>query len=41
MLAGTFAALAGARWAAAAMGAAGAILVVAIGVALPPARRIR
>jgi MFS family permease len=41
MLAGTFAALVGARWAAAALGAAGALLAVAIGVALPPARRIR
>ena len=41
MLAGTLAALVGARWAAAAMGAAGALLAVAIGAALPHARRIR
>jgi MFS family permease len=41
LLAGTLAAFAGARWAAAAMGAAGALLTVAIGAALPRARRIR
>ena len=41
MLAGTLAALVGARWAAAAMGAAGALLAVTIGAALPHARRIR
>ena len=41
MLAGTLAALVGARWAAASMGAVGALLVVMIGVALPQARRIR
>ena len=41
MLAGTLAALVGARWAAAAMGAAGALLTVTIGTALPHARRIR
>jgi MFS family permease len=41
MLAGTLAALLGARWAAAAMGAAGAALTIAIGVAAPSARRIR
>jgi predicted MFS family arabinose efflux permease len=41
MLAGTLAALVGARWAAAAMGATGALLTVMIGVALPHARRIR
>jgi MFS family permease len=41
MLAGTLAALVGARWAVAAMGAAGALLTVAIAVALPHARRIR
>ncbi len=41
MLAGTLAAFVGARWAAAAMGAAGALLTVTIGVALPHARRIR
>jgi MFS family permease len=41
MLAGTLAALAGARWAAAAMGAAGALLTIMIGAALPQARRIR
>ncbi len=40
-LAGTLAALVGARWAAASMGAAGALLMVTIGVALPYARRIR
>ena len=41
MLAGTLAALVGARWAVAAMGAAGALLTVAIAAALPHARRIR
>jgi MFS family permease len=41
MLAGTLAALAGARWAAAAMGTAGALTIVTIAVALPRARRIR
>jgi len=41
MLAGTLAALVGARWAAAAMGVAGALLTVTIGAALPQARRIR
>jgi hypothetical protein len=41
MLAGTLAALVGARWAAASMGATGALLMVMIGVALPQARRIR
>ena len=41
MLAGALAALVGARWAAAAMGAAGALLTITIGAALPPARRIR
>jgi hypothetical protein len=41
MLVGTLAALVGARWAAAAMGAAGALLMVAISVALPRARLIR
>jgi MFS family permease len=41
MLAGTLAALMGARWAAAAMGAAGALLTLTIGAALPYARRIR
>jgi predicted MFS family arabinose efflux permease len=41
MLAGTLAALVGARWAVASMGAAGALLMVTIGVALPQARRIR
>ena len=41
MLAGTLAALVGARWAAASMGAVGALIVVMIGVALPQARRIR
>jgi MFS family permease len=40
-LAGTLAALVGARWAVAAMGAAGALLTITIGVALPRARRIR
>lgn len=41
MLAGTLAALVGARWAAASMGAAGALIMVMIGVALPRARLIR
>jgi predicted MFS family arabinose efflux permease len=41
MLVGTLAALVGARWAAVAMGAAGALLTVTIGAALPHARRIR
>jgi MFS family permease len=41
MLAGALAALVGARWAAAAMGAAGALLTITIGAALPHARRIR
>jgi MFS family permease len=41
MLAGTLAALVGARWAVAAMGAAGALLTIMIGVAQPRARRIR
>jgi MFS family permease len=41
MLAGTLAAFVGARWAVASMGAAGALLMVAIGVALPRARLIR
>ena len=41
MLAGTLAALVGARWAVASMGAAGALIMVMIGVALPHARRIR
>jgi hypothetical protein len=41
MLAGTLAALVGARWAAASMGATGALLMVAIAVALPRARLIR
>jgi hypothetical protein len=41
MLAGTLAALVGARWAVVAMGVAGALLTVMIGVALPHARRIR
>ena len=41
MLAGTLAALVGARWAAASMGAVGALIAVTIGVALPGARRIR
>jgi MFS family permease len=41
LLAGTLAALVGARWAAAAMGAAGAVLTVTIGAAAPYARRIR
>jgi predicted MFS family arabinose efflux permease len=41
MLAGTLAGLVGARWAAATMGATGALFMVAIGMALPGARRIR
>jgi MFS family permease len=41
LLVGTLAALVGARWAAATMGAAGALLTVTIGAALPHARRIR
>jgi hypothetical protein len=41
MLTGTLAALVGARWAAAAMGAAGAMIMVMISVALPRARLIR
>ena len=41
MLVGTLAALVGARWATAAMGAAGALLMVMIGVVLPRARLIR
>jgi predicted MFS family arabinose efflux permease len=41
MLAGTLAALVGARWAVASMGAAGALIMVTIGVALPRARLIR
>ena len=41
MLAGMLAALVGARWAVAAMGATGAMIMVTIGVALPGARRIR
>ncbi len=41
MLAGTLAALVGARWAVAGMGAVGALFTVTIGTALPPARRIR
>jgi MFS family permease len=41
MLAGTLAALVGARWAAASMGTAGALIMVTIAVALPRARRIR
>jgi MFS family permease len=40
-LAGTLAALVGARWAVAAMGATGALLMVTIGVALPRTRLIR
>jgi predicted MFS family arabinose efflux permease len=40
-LVGTLAALVGARWAVAAMGATGALLMVMIGVGLPHARRIR
>jgi MFS family permease len=41
MLAGTLAAFLGARWAVASMGAAGALIMVMIGVALPRARLIR
>jgi MFS family permease len=41
MLAGTLAALVGARWAVASMGAAGALLMVTIAVLLPRARLIR
>jgi MFS family permease len=41
MLTGTLAALVGARWAAASMGAAGALIMVMIRVALPRARLIR
>jgi predicted MFS family arabinose efflux permease len=41
MLAGTLAALVGARWAVASMGAAGTLLTVTIAVALPRARLIR
>jgi MFS family permease len=41
MLAGTLAALVGARWAAASMGAVGALTMVTISVALPRARLIR
>jgi len=41
MLAGTLAALVGARWAVVSMGATGALLMLTIGVALPHARRIR
>ena len=41
MLAGTLAALVGARWAVASMGATGALIMVMIGVALPRARLIR
>jgi MFS family permease len=41
MLAGMLAALVGARWAVAAMGATGAMIMVTIGVALPRAWRIR
>jgi MFS family permease len=41
MLAGVLAALVGARWAAAAMGAAGALLTIVLGATLPYARRIR
>jgi MFS family permease len=41
MVAGALAAYAGARWAVGAMAAAGALLTVAIGAALPRARRIR
>ena len=40
-LAGTLAALVGAQWAVASMGAAGALFMVTIGVALPRARLIR
>jgi MFS family permease len=41
MLAGMLAALVGARWAVASMGAMGALIIVLIGVALPRARLIR
>jgi hypothetical protein len=41
MLVGALAALVGARWAVASMGAAGALLTVTISVALPRARLIR
>jgi predicted MFS family arabinose efflux permease len=41
MLSGTLAALVGARWAVASMGAMGALLTLAIGVALPRTRLIR
>lgn len=41
MLAGTLAALIGARWAAATMGTAGALLTITLGITLPYARRIR
>jgi MFS family permease len=41
MLTGTLAALVGARWAAASMGATGALLMLTIAVALPRARLIR
>ena len=41
MLAGTLAAAVGARWAMAAMGAAGALLTMTIAAAQPHARRIR
>ena len=41
MLVGTLAVLVGARWATAAMGATGALLMVTIGVVLPRARLIR
>jgi MFS family permease len=41
MLAGALAALVGARWAAASMGATGALLTLTIAVALPRARLIR
>jgi MFS family permease len=41
MLAGALAALVGARWAAGSMGATGALIMVAIAVALPRARLIR
>jgi predicted MFS family arabinose efflux permease len=41
MLSGTLAALVGARWAVASMGAAGALLMMAIAIALPRTRLIR
>ena len=41
LLAGTLAALVGARWAVASMGATGALIMVTIGLALPRARLIR